>query len=84
MAFDKTLMSKVSSSLTERKVAVVWAYGPSPDDIATITASAFFDEVTNQVTKADLIYIAASDGNILRAFASNTGATPVTIAALTA
>ena len=80
MAFDRTLMSKLNISLTESKVGVVWVYGPSTDNIATITASGFFDLWFDQVSKQDMLYIAASDGEDIRSFSNATGVKPVTVA----
>lgn len=82
MAFDITLFSKMSSSFTERKVATGWAYGPSTDNIATIVTSAFFNDVADQLSKGDNIYIVASDANTFRAVTSDTGVVPVTVAPL--
>ncbi len=79
MAFDKKLMTKVNVSDTDGKVSVFWAYGPSADDLATISASGFFDDWFNQVSKDDWLFISASDANDIRVFSNATGVTPVTV-----
>lgn len=82
MAFDKTLMARATTSFSDGKTAVYWTYGPSAvDSIATITASAYFDEWTDQVNKDDYLYLVGTDGQDIRAFTSVLGVVPVTVAA---
>jgi len=81
MAFDNTLMARATTSFSDGKTAVYWTYGPSADSIATITASAYFDDWTNQINKDDYLYLVGSDGQDIRAFTSVQGVVPVTVAA---
>ena len=67
---------------TEGLVSIGFAYGTSADDIATITASAYFDDWSDQLHLNDVILIAASDGVTFRTVTSATGVTPVTVGAL--
>lgn len=80
MAFDKKLLSKGDAGFTNGKVAIQWTYGPSTDTLAVITASAYFDSLTNEINAKDYLYIAASDNTDIREFTSAKGVTPVTVA----
>lgn len=81
MAFEANLMCKTSTNATEGLVTVSWAYGPSTDNAATITASAYFDEWVDQISKNDTITIVASDETEIREFTNVSGTAPVTVAA---
>lgn len=82
MAFEKKLMARSTTSFSDGQTAVYWTYGPSTtDDIATITASGYFDEWIDQVNKDDYLYLVGTDGQDIRAFTSTLGTTPATVAA---
>lgn len=81
MAFEANLMCKTTTNATEGLVTIGFAYGPSTDNAATITASGYFDDWADQISKNDTITIVASDETEIREFTNVTGATPVTVAA---
>ena len=80
MAFESNLMSTTTTNKTNGLVTTGWAYGPSTDNLATITASGYFDDWADQVTKNDTITIVASDATDIREFTNATGVAPVTVA----
>ena len=80
MAFDRTLIAHASASLTSLDVPINWTYTSPTDALATIRASAYFNEFSNQLTKNDWLYIVGTDGADLVNITSTTGATPVTVA----
>ena len=84
MAFDKRFLTPIggtarggrTSNLDPEKYAKgYWSYG-SPDDLATITASGYFNEVRDLLNIWDTILIGSSGKNLRWAFVSNANNTP--------
>ena len=81
MAFDRTNFARTTDSATENVVPVGWSYISSADDVATISASAYFNDASDVLSQYDYIYIRGSDASDWIAISSVTGATPVTVVA---
>ena len=81
MAFDKLDMAPTGASLTNEDVPTGWSYVSSADALATIRASAYFNDIAQSLSQNDYIYITGSDGSDLVNVTSVTGAVPVTVAA---
>lgn len=60
MAFDLQSFNNITSGMA--KGPKHWAYNSSSDDMGTILADGYFDDVINALTVGDLIYILGSDG----------------------
>ncbi len=81
MAFDRLNMASTGASLTNEDVPTGWSYVSSADALATIRASAYFNDIAQSLSQNDYIYITGSDGSDLVNVTSVTGAVPVTVAA---
>lgn len=81
MAFDKLNMAPTGASLTSEDIPTSWSYISSADNLATIRASAYFNDWAGQLSQNDYLYLTGSDGSDLVNVTSVTGASPVTVAA---
>ena len=80
MAFSLKNFDKLSQEgLTI--VPRIWGYRSATDSLATIKASAYFNNVLDRIAVADFIFINGSDGNGLVAVTSVT--TNATVASIT-
>ena len=82
MAFDKTKLIKTSSH-TNSDEGQQFSYKEDAT-IAAISASGYMNDASSVVSKGDIVIVFANNGTGLRQVTSATGATPVTIAAVTA
>lgn len=80
MAFDRLNLAPTGSSLTNKDVPTSWSYISSADTLATIMASAYFNDAAQKLTKDDCLYITGTDGSDWVNVTSVTGVTPVTVA----
>lgn len=81
MAFDKSDIAPTGGSLTSENVPISWSYISATDTLATIRASAYFNDWSIQLTKNDYLYIVGTDGADLVDVTSATGTQPVTVGA---
>ena len=79
MSFVRKDMVKNGSSLTS-VAPMNWAFGSTTDALATITASAYFDGMTNEFTLGDMIVVkdSANESDLLQVTSAK-GVTPVTV-----
>jgi len=77
MAFDKTnfIFSSELSNVAPR----LHSYASSADAVATIKASGYFNTITDNLIKYDVIFIQGSDANLMVEISSATGAATVTV-----
>jgi hypothetical protein len=88
MSFNRQGWNSISRSTTAPK-PVLYTYDvnlitdtdDSDDALATIAASAFFNDVADDIDANDLVYVVGSDGTGLYRFTSANGVTPVTVTA---
>jgi hypothetical protein len=88
MSFNRQGLNSVSRSTTAPKpvwytydVNLISDSDDSDDTLATISASAFFNDIADEIDADDVIYVVGSDGAGLYRFTSAVGVTPVTVTA---
>lgn len=82
MAFSKENLVLVSDH-GNSGIGQTWNYYED-ETVANIAASAYMNDAADIVKKGDIIFIHGSNGTGISQVTSNTGATPVTVGALTA
>jgi len=81
MSFDIDTWGRWSTS-GNTKAGNAYLYKSSADALAVITASAYFNDLINQLVVDDILYISASDGNAIAVVTSVT--TNVTVEVISA
>lgn len=81
MAFIRTNMAQAGASLTNRDVETIWIYNGGLDTLATIKASAYFNDMAPLFSFGDILFLTGADGKDLADVTSANGVTPVTVGA---
>jgi len=82
MAFVKQQFGNPSDAAVGN-LPTLYHYWSTADTVATIIASAYFDDLTDSVVAGDVIYIKGSDTAEYVEVTSDTGVTPVTVESIT-
>ncbi len=81
MTFDITKWAQLDSGFSGENQRI-WGYISSTDAIATIVASAYFNNVAGLLRQYDIIFIQASDDVNIYQVSSASGAIPVTLVSI--
>lgn len=73
MALDKTKLNPGGSPGGRGDSPVLWTYASTADALATIAASAYFNDIAYMLTTGDVIYVNASDGSAWYEVTSSSG-----------
>lgn len=82
MAYADGILTKVASH-ANADLGFTWEYFEDAT-VAAIAASGYFNDATNELQQYDLIYIRGNNGTGVAQVTSATGASTVTVGALTA
>lgn len=78
MAF---LLQNISRTGHQANASAFWSFRSNDDDMATIQATGYFDEMAGTLNRGDWLMLGdSSDVHTLSYVVSNTGVTPVVIA----
>jgi hypothetical protein len=50
---------------------VMWTYDSGDDNLAAVTASGYFDGAADDLQVGDIVFVKASNGNIIHAISGN-------------